>query len=114
MDIKDVQYITRIQLAETDTFVDVPPYFEITRADGIVEQAPANTDNRHYWEVKEWYGAQEVKPFEFEFEELPEPVFAETIYPPQPEESEEVATEASDVVPVEPTILDEPETLMPR
>lgn len=89
MEIKDVQYITKVPLADTDEFASVSPYFDITRIDGTVEQAPANIDNRHYWEVKEWYDNQDSKPFEFAFEELAEPEFEETIYPPEPEEESE-------------------------
>lgn len=80
MGITDVKCIKEVNLAETDKVVSVSPYFEITREDGTVEQAPARTDNRHYWEVKEWYENQETKPFEWQFEDLADPHFEETIY----------------------------------
>jgi hypothetical protein len=63
--------------------------FEVTTSDKQVLSVPNDTANAHYWLVKEWYDAHEVKPFEFEFEELPEPKFAETVYPATAEELEE-------------------------
>lgn len=61
--------------------------FLVTREDGsetIIPNDPANAD---YWRVKEWYDNQQNKPFDFEFEQLPEANFEETIYPEE-EESE--------------------------
>lgn len=61
---------------------------EAVGADGIIS-VPNNPTNAHYWLVKEWYDNQDKKPFDFQFEELAEPEFEETIYPDQPEEESE-------------------------
>lgn len=87
--------------------------FLITYEDDTTLTVPNDTTNRHYWEVKEWYDAQETKPFDFTFEELPEPVFAETIYPPEPEEPE-VPDPYADAIVTETPAPEEPETLLPR
>lgn len=62
--------------------------FEITTVDGQTLVVPNDTANTHYWAIKDWYDAQEEKPFDFEFEELPEPNFSDTVYQATPEEIE--------------------------
>lgn len=47
--------------------------FNITLQDDSQLQVPINVENRHYWVVKEWYELQNDKPFNFNFEKLPEP-----------------------------------------
>lgn len=46
------------------------PSFKITSDDDEVVgiDVPIDKNNRHYWEVKEWYDKQEPKPFEFSFQ----------------------------------------------
>lgn len=118
--------ITSVQLNKLDeikpgTIVDGLPmntHPEIIYFDVDVEGEEANVvvpndpSNRHYWDVKDWYDAQEVKPFNFAFEELAEPVFEETIYPPEPEETDETEAEAEQLE--LPVVAEEPETLLPR
>lgn len=49
------------------------------------------TLNRHFIDVQMWYIEQEKKPFDFDFPEIKEPKFAETIYPSVQEKAEESA-----------------------
>lgn len=46
--------------------------FTVTMSDGTIMHVPADPANRHYWEIREWYLAQEHKPFEFEFDTITE------------------------------------------
>lgn len=101
MDIKNVQL---------DQDINRAVRFAVTTADDAVTYIPNEPLNRHYAEVREWFQSQEEKPFDFEFEEVGEPVFAETIYPPEPEKSEE----DEESTPEEAPAPEEPETLMAR
>lgn len=101
MEIKDVQLhiLPEIKSGETQDGLPLAPRPEVVsflvdvKGEGGDVMVPAEPNNSQYWLVKEWYDAQEVKPFEFTFEELAEPEFEETIYPPEPEENEEGESE---------------------
>jgi hypothetical protein len=99
--------IVNVELVTDDGVgLAVEPQFRVQFDNDIQGIVPNNPDNRHYWEVKVWYDAQKTKPFDFKFEEMPEPNFAETIYP-ESEETEEPAE--SEELPV-----NEPKTLLPK
>lgn len=107
--------IKTIELLVGETPAGEPTYtFQLFYNDeaGTQRSIPDDPRNADYWVVKEWFEAQETKPFEYDFEEMPEPVFAETIYPPEPEESDQTDEVADEqlALPVE----EEPETLLPR
>lgn len=95
MEINDVKLIhhPEIKPGTLEDGLPVPERAElfVFDVDVVGEEAnvyvPNEPNNSQYWLVKEWYDAQEVKPFEFTFEELSEPEFEETIYPPEPEEN---------------------------
>lgn len=91
---------------QPETFAFDVVYEGLPDEERIQHIVPNDPTNSQYWLVKEWYDAQKTKPFDFKFEEVGEPNFAETIYP-EPEETEE---------PAEPEEVpeDEPKTLLPK
>lgn len=62
--------IKKVKLLEDSTVITS---FQVTLKDGQEMVIPASPENRHYWEVREWYLSQKKEPFEFKFEELVEP-----------------------------------------
>lgn len=91
MDIKKVELLVPDELQEQ---MGAKPSFSITTDENMMAVlVPTDSTNANYWLVKEWYDNQETKPFDFQFEQMPEPEFEDTIYPPEPEENEEGETE---------------------
>lgn len=80
MQIKSVQYITHHESPdENGELIPVTtPHFRVTREDDSMVSVPVDPGNSDYWEVKSWYEAQNPKPFDFVFEDLPEPMFEES------------------------------------
>lgn len=68
LDIQKVELITH-----KTYYGDMPdepldmPILRVTCNDGSVCDVPSDPDNRHYVEVRHWYGAQKKKPFDFDF-----------------------------------------------
>ena len=62
MEIVSVKLVTK-----GDEGQEIPPQFYVGWDTGLFSTVPNDPLNANYWEVKEWYQAQEVKPFEFEF-----------------------------------------------
>jgi hypothetical protein len=83
--------IQNVQLDQNP--IDETVRFLVTTEEGDTIYVPNEPLNSDYWLVREWYDQQETKPFEFQFEQTPEPQFEETIYPPEPESEEEGETE---------------------
>lgn len=69
MDIKTVKLTDVLDLENKPTGEKL---FLIVDEDGTEVFATTSPDNRHYWEVREWYLKQKKSPFEFDFEDTPE------------------------------------------
>lgn len=68
MEIKSVELLNIKADPEVEGSVDVHPSFFVKTTDGNKMYVPIdNPLNRHYQEVRAWYGAQETKPFDFDF-----------------------------------------------
>lgn len=61
--------IEKIELVTEDAGIAVAPQFRITEVSGLSHMVPADPSNRHFFEVRDWYEAQENKPFEFDFDQ---------------------------------------------
>lgn len=62
----------KITLVTEDKFAGeaVPVQFLCEDPEGRTSVVPANPDNRHFIEIKEWYNSKKKKPFVFDFESV--------------------------------------------
>jgi len=66
----EIRFAKKIELITKDGNIEVEPQFRVTFEDKRSMMVPANPENRHYLEIKEWFDEQSKKPFKFKFEDL--------------------------------------------